>query len=141
MTKQIGRWKAGESGNRAGRPPGRPDRRAQWRAELGEALPEIMARLVTTAKAGDTQAAALILSRCCPPVRPQREPTELPELAKAGTLGDQARAVIAAVAAGDISTDAAAELLRAVADAAKAVEVDELHRRLSALEGRAHEDK
>ena len=131
----------GKSGNPRGRPPGRPDKRAAWRAELGDALPAILARLVEAAKAGDVQAAALILSRVAPPVRPQREPVELPALAKARTLGEQARAILAAVAAGELSSDQAAELLAAVANAASAIETDELARRLDALEAKANGDK
>ena len=131
----------GKSGNPRGRPPGRPDKRAAWRAELGDALPAILARLVEAAKAGDVQAAALILSRVAPPVRPQREPVELPALAKARTLGEQARAILAAVAAGELSSDQAAELLAAVANAASAIETDELARRLDALEAKANGDQ
>jgi len=132
--KRKGPWKPGESGNPAGKPKGAKDRRTAWRTALADELPAIMAKLTATALAGDVQAAALILSRCCPPVRPSREPAALPELAKATTLGDQARAVIAAVAAGAVAADTAAELLRAVADAAKAIELDGMDRRLRALE-------
>lgn len=136
-----GRWKPGESGNPAGKPKGAKDRRTAWRTALAGELPAIMARLVEAARAGDVSAASLILSRVAPPLRQQREPIELPALAKAGTLGEQARAVLEAVAKGEIATDAAAELLAAVANAAAAIETDELARRLDALEAKANGDQ
>ena len=69
--KRKGRpWKPGQSGNPAGRPRGVPDRRAAWRAELGEALPLILRRLIADALNGDTAAAALLLARVAPPLRP-----------------------------------------------------------------------
>jgi hypothetical protein len=135
------KFRKGQSGNPQGRPKGRPDKRAAWRAELGDALPAILSRVIEAAKAGDVQAAALILSRVAPPLRPQREPVELPALAKAGSLADQARAVIASVAAGELSTDQAGELLAALANAAAAVETDELQKRIAALEAQANGDE
>jgi hypothetical protein len=137
-TKSKGRWKPGESGNPKGKPKGAKDRRTAWRTALADELPAIIARLVEAARAGDVQAAALILSRVAPPLRPQREPVELPALAKAGSLADQARAVLVAVATGALSTDQAGELLAALANAAAAIEVDELQARIAALEAQAN---
>lgn len=131
-----GRWKTGESGNPAGKPKGAKDRRTAWRTALADELPGIMRKLVEAARAGDVSAASLILSRVAPPLRQQREPVELPALAKAHTVGDQARAVLAAVADGRLSPDVAAELLGAVASAAAAIETSELAARITALESR-----
>src|SRR5690606_41062991 len=107
-TRRTGRWKPGESGNPAGKPKGAIDRRSKWRAELGDALPAILAKLVDAAKAGDTTAAGLILSRVAPPLRPARETAVVAGLAEAGTIAGRAEAVLAAAARGELPSDAAA---------------------------------
>jgi hypothetical protein len=53
-----------------------------------------------------------------------------------GTLSDQGQLILQATAAGRIAPGQAAQLLGAIAAQAKIVEVDELARRLSALETR-----
>ncbi len=112
MKKQL--FKPGQSGNPKGRPKGIADRRTQWRDSLRAELPDLLARLLELAKAGDPNAIKMILDRVAPPLRSQAEPIELPALAKAVTLSDKAAAVIAAVADGSIGTDAASDLLGAL---------------------------
>lgn len=58
----------------------------------------------------------------------------LPVLAAAGTLAEQGRAVIEALAAGTLAPVAAANALQAIAAQAKVVETNELLKRVEALE-------
>lgn len=128
------KFKPGKSGNPKGRPKGIADRRTQWRDNLRMELPDLLSKLVQMAREGDPHALKLILDRVAPPLRPQAEPIDLPGLASAGTLTERAQAVVAAVAAGEIGTDAASDLLTALGSVARITEIDELAARVAALE-------
>jgi hypothetical protein len=130
MTKK-GTWRPGESGNPKGKPPGSGEVQ-KLRTAIAAHIPEIIERLVTAAKSGDIQAARLLLERVLPPVKAieQAEPVNLPP----GTLTEQGRAVMDAVAAGELSPTQAAALLGALGTLARVTELDELERRLRALE-------
>ncbi len=130
-TKPPGRWKAGESGNPAGRKPGTGEL-AKLRAAIGEHVPEIINQLVAAARGGDIQAARLILERVLPPVKAIEQPQaiDLPE----GTLTDQGRAVLRSVAAGELAPGQGAQLLTAIGTLGKIAELDELAARITALE-------
>ena len=130
------KFKPGKSGNPKGRPKGIKDRRTQWRDTLRKELPDLLTKLVQMAKEGDPQALKLILDRVAPPLRAQSEPVEIPTLAAAGTLTERAQAVITAVADGALSTDAASDLLAALANVARITEIDELAARVAALENK-----
>ena len=54
----------------------------------------------------------------------------------AGTLTDQGRAVVAAIAAGKLAPSQGAALLASLGTLAKLTEADELKRRIAALEGK-----
>ena len=126
-------WRAGQSGNPRGRRPGSGEV-AKLRAAIAEHVPTILERLVAAALQGDVSAARLLLERVCPPLKATEEaaPLALPD----GTLTEQGRAVLGAVAAGDLAPGQGAALLGAIGTLARVVEVDELARRLTALEAR-----
>ena len=126
-------WKPGQSGNPAGRKPGTGEV-ARLRAAISEQVPEIINRLVEAAKAGDVSAARLLLERVIAPLKAAEvaAPLALPE----GTLTEQGRAVMAAVAAGGLAPGQGAALLGALGTVAKLIEADELDRRIAALEAR-----
>ena len=133
LKTKRGTWKPGQSGNPTGKPPGSGELQ-RLRAAIGEHVPEIIDQLVTAARAGDIQAARLILERVLPPVKAI-------ELAQAvdmppGTLTDQGRSVLAAVAAGELAPGQGAQLLAAIGTLGKVVEVDELAARIAALEAK-----
>lgn len=130
--KRPGRWKAGESGNPKGKPPG-TGQLQKLRATLAKDVPDILKMLGTAAKAGDMQAARLILERVLPPVRAIEQPQALP-LPAGGSLTDQGRAVLSAVAAGNLAPGQGAQLLAAIGTLGKIVELDELAARITALE-------
>lgn len=135
MTKKRG-FQPGVSGNPEGRPQGVPDRRRILRDTLSGELPAIVAKLVDAAKAGDVQAASLIMSRCLPPLRPQREPTAVPGIPGDASATEVAQALVAAATRGELASDAAAELIAALAAVARIREVDELTQRIATLESR-----
>ena len=126
-------WKPGQSGNPKGRPPGTGEV-AKMRAAITGNVPAILESLTTAALAGDVQAARLLLERALPPIKPveQSQPLSLPD----GTLTEQGRAVLASVAAGELAPGQGAALLGAIGTLARVSEVDELARRIEALEDR-----
>jgi hypothetical protein len=128
----MGKWKKGESGNPRGRPRGAGEI-ARLRAAIGRAVPDILAALIEKAQAGDVQAAKLLLERTLPPVKPIELPEALP--LEGATLTDQGRAVLHLLAAGEIGPMQAAALLSAIGQLARVAEIDELTRRIEALEG------
>ena len=124
-------WKPGQSGNPAGKPSGSGELQ-KLRAAIGEHVPEIINQLVAAARGGDIQAARLILERVLPPVKAIEQPQaiNLPD----GTLTEQGRAVLAAVAAGELAPGQGAQLLAAIGALGKIAELEELAARITALE-------
>lgn len=129
--KKRGRWKAGESGNPKGRPPGIGEI-AKLRASIAEHVPGIITNLVASAKAGDAQAARLLLERVIPPMKSTElaAPLKLPD----GSLTEQGRAVLAAVSLGDLAPGQGAQLMAAIGSLARVAEIDELTERIAKLE-------
>lgn len=124
-------------GNQAAKGKGRPH--GSYRGALLECIDPARFRVLVEAlyrKAldeGDMTAAQVLINRLVPPLKPRSEaqPFTLPD----GALLDQARAVMAAVAAGTIAIDDAKAMLSALADVAKIQEITDLIPRLEALEG------
>ena len=126
-------WKPGQSGNPAGRKPGTGEV-ARLRAAIAEHVPPIIAKLTAAALAGDVGAARLLLERVIPPLKASEESAALalPD----GTLTEQGRAVLGAVALGDLAPGQWAALLASLGTLAKLTETDELERRIRALEAK-----
>ena len=126
-------WKPGQSGNPKGRPPGTGEV-AKMRAAIADRVPQLLAAMMARALDGDVGAARLLLERAIAPLKAaeQAQALSLPD----GTLTDQGRAVLAAVAAGELAPGQGAALLGAIGTLARVSEVDELARRIEALEGK-----
>lgn len=131
-SKKPGRWKPGQSGNPNGKKPGSGELQ-RLRASIAADVPDILAGLVAAAKGGDAQAAKLILERIFPAVKPVEQTQEL-DLPEGGTLTAQGRAVLSAVALGDLAPGQGAQLLAAIGSLARVTEIDELTQRITALE-------
>lgn len=133
-SSRKGRWKPGESGNPKGRKPGTGEV-ARLRASIADRVPELLAALMAKALEGDVGAARLLLERAVAPLKAAEQPhaLTLPD----GSLTDQGRAVLAAVAAGELAPSQGAALLGVIGQLARVAEVDELARRIEALEARA----
>ncbi len=128
------KWQSGQSGNPSGRKPG-TGKIDKLRSALAKELPDVLEALVTQAKAGDTGAIKLILERTVPALRPVDTAAPL-NLPVDGGLADQGRAVLAALASGYLPVNQAAGILQGLGNLAKLVELDELEKRIAALEGK-----
>ena len=128
------KWQSGQSGNPGGRKPG-TGKVEKLRAALAKELPEVLDALVAQAKAGDIGAIKLVLERTVPALRPVDAVAPL-NLPVDGGLADQGRAVLAALAAGHLPANQAAGILQGLGNLAKLVELDELEKRIAALEGK-----
>lgn len=126
-----GLFAVGNSGG--GRPKGSPDRRtAPFRQKIDDALPDILDTVIREAKGGDMAACRILMDKSLPALRPVDVARPLP--VSGDTLTERAASTIDAVGSGNITVDEAARLLQALGAAAKIVEVDELTRRIEALE-------
>ena len=130
--KRSAAWKPGQSGNPAGRPKGIPNPQARLRKLID--VEALIKRLSESAAKGNTRAAELLLDRALPPLRAVAEPVQMPGLADAATLTAKAEAIVSLVADGKISPDVGTAMLGAIGQLAKAAEIDELARRIAALE-------
>ena len=124
-------WKPGQSGNPEGRPAGTGEV-AKLRAAIADRVRELVAAMMARALDGDVGAARLLLERAIAPLKAaeQSQALSLPD----GTLTQQGRAVMASVAAAELAPGQGAELLGAIGTLARVTEIDELARRIEALE-------
>ena len=125
-------WRKGQSGNPAGKPLGSGELQ-RLRTAIAGHVPAIINQLVTAAQSGDVAAARLLLERVLPPVKAVEQPQAV-AMPTEGTLTNQGRAVLAAVAAGQLAPSQGAALLGAIGTLARVTELDELTRRITALE-------
>lgn len=130
--KKRGSWKPGQSGNPAGRPPGVGEI-GKLRAAIGKRVPELLAAMMNKALEGDVGAARLLLERAIAPLRAaeHQQVLALPN----GTLTEQGRAVLVAVASGELAPSQGAALVSAIGTLARVTEIDELAKRIEKLEG------
>lgn len=130
QANEKGQWKPGQSGN----PGGRPKRIGLVRDLLQPRQAELVKKAVDLALAGDVAALRLCMERLSPPLRASSEPVVIAGLAEANTLTDRCEVIVRAVGSGVISPTVGGELLAAMGNLAKAMETDELARRITALE-------
>ena len=126
-----GRWKAGQSPNPAGRPKG-VGLTAQMREALKQATPLVLKSMIQRAIDGDTKAAAIVLARSMPELRPTDEvlPIDLGD----GTAADRGRRAVDALATGEVSPQQAEAALATLTSLARLVESTELEARIAQLE-------
>lgn len=126
-------WKPGQSGNPKGRKPGTSEVQ-KLRAAIAAKVPEILNALLAQALEGDVAAARLLLERTVAPLKAVEppQPLTLPD----GSLTEQGRAILAAVASAELAPSQGAALLGALGTLARVAEVDELAARVAALESK-----
>src|SRR5262249_24385079 len=130
----FGRFPKGVSGNPQGRPPGSRNRAT----ELAEALLDgeaeaLIRKLLDLALAGDPAALKLCLER----IVPRRERTlrfAAPKIESAADIAAACGAITAAAAEGAIGPADAAELMRMIDIAMRAIAAGDFDRRLRLLE-------
>ena len=129
----MAKFKPGMSGNANGRPQGTDDRRREARKLLDSHREALIEKVVDLALKGDTVALRICIDRIVPALRPKDLPILLakPE----GSLSDYGRTVLEAMAGGEISPDEGSTVMSVISAQARIVEVDELERRVAALEG------
>ena len=133
----AGRFAPGQSGN----PKGRASSESKGlRAKLATDGEAVLSVVLEAAKAGDLAACKLVLDRVCPALKPTAAPVYIPLPPQAGIAGT-ARAFIDAAARGDLPADIAAQMVTAVASLARIVEIDDLGKRLDALEASSYDPR
>jgi hypothetical protein len=126
----------GASGNPAGRPKGIKDKRHRFNEAIESMIPQVLDSVFQKAIAGDMTAAKMLLDRTLPTKRPEQERVQMP--IKENTASN-ARDVLKSVFDGEVSPDVGVSLLSAITGVLKAVELEDLARRIDALEGRKNE--
>ena len=86
---------------------------AKLREAIAGDLPEIIESIVRQAKDGDVQAAKLLLDRVVPALKPQQAQVTIEGLANT-SRADQARTVVAALGAGEVSPEQSQSLLAGI---------------------------
>lgn len=130
----MAKYKKGKSGNPGGRPPGIRDKRVQFRDLIADRAEDIVLKVIEKALEGDSTAYRLCMERIIPALRPRDEPVSL--TAFEGTLSDQGRTILTAMASGDLTPQQAGELLAALGSQARLVEATEIEARIRALESK-----
>jgi hypothetical protein len=124
------KFKAGVSGNPKGRPKNKTAA-TLLRKSIIDDMPDIILKLVEQAKNGDTAAAKILLDRCCPALKPQAMAINLPAN---GTLAEQGNEIIKATLSGLIPPDIGSQLITALSNQGKLIELQELTQRVEKLE-------
>lgn len=126
------KFKAGQSGNPAGRPKGALGKATRWREALEPHGDELFKVAVEHALDGDMQALKLCLERISPAIKPSSDPVMFD--LSGNTLSDKAESVLQAIADGVIDVDSGRKLIGAISDLGRIIEVDSILERLEALE-------
>jgi hypothetical protein len=127
-------FRKGQSGNPAGKPRGAKDKRTVLRSLLQPRAEKLIEKAVDLALNGDTTALRICIDRIIPTMKAKDSPVRIGKLA--GSLTDQGRTVLDAMAEGSITPDEAATLMQAISAQARIIAVDELERRVSAIEAK-----
>lgn len=129
----MSKFVKGQSGNPAGRPKGNKNTSGELRQAIAAELPGIISTLVDEAKGGNAQAAAILISRVLPPLRPTAEASAV-AIEEGATLAERAEAIAAAALSGSLAPDVASQLINVVSQQARIIEISELEQRITALE-------
>lgn len=129
----TGRFKAGQSGNPAGRPKGALSPAMKL---IKQASPAVLQQVIAQAIDGDMQAAALILARGVPALKATLEPVILMtgQEYKAMNTAERAEAIMGAALSGTVPPDVAKQLLESLGACANIAEWADLAERIEALE-------
>lgn len=130
----MGQWTKGTSGNSKGRPKGSKSKALSLRQSLADECADIIKTVVEQAKAGDLQAAKIILDRIMPTVR-AIEPSITIDIDRELPLMQKARLALDAGLSGQIPVSAAVAMAGALAMLSEKSEIAERLQKIEAALG------
>lgn len=137
MTTGKPGFQPGQSGNPAGRPKGSRNKTTVALEKILDGDAEsILRKAVEMAQDGDPTAMRLCLDRLLPARKDRPISFALPPIETTDDLPKATGAIVAAVAAGELTPSEAAEISKTLDVHVRAIEATELHRRMAALEAR-----
>lgn len=141
MTETTGRkqrgkpFEKGHSGNPAGRPRGSRHKVTLLAEKLmSDDAEAIVKAVVDAAKGGDLTAAKIVLDRIAPARRDNPVRFDLPAINSPADAAKASAAILAAVAAGELTPSEADQVSKVVDTFVRALEAHEFEKRLQALE-------
>src|SRR5215813_10533399 len=131
----MAKFKKGQSGNPSGKPKGRRNATTILFDELlRDNAKELIEKAVEMAKGGDGPALRLCIDRLAPPRKDRPVWFDLPKMKEARDAVNASAAIVAAVAAGDLTPSEAAELSKVVDGYARTLQAAEFEERITKLE-------
>jgi hypothetical protein len=130
----MGKFKAGQSGNPAGKPKGTIHKVTQLRDALLDDVPALLERTKKAALEGDMTAMKILLDRTVPTLKPGQATVYLPELDVDMPVHQKASIITNAVVTGDIPAESGLSLLKMAEALAKILETTQIREELDALE-------
>lgn len=128
-------FEQGKSGNPNGRPRGNTSSliiKEALAAVFEDGESGLIKNICESAKAGDIQAATILINRLYPALKPVQEVT--PFTLAGDNPAEQAQSVLAAVAGGQIPVEIGVQLIAAISQTLQIMEVTELAERLEQIE-------
>jgi hypothetical protein len=125
-----------EKGNAmgAGRPPGSRNRSTRLLDEIGsEGIEEVIRKVAEVAKEGNMRAASILLARTWPRGRGRPVVLDLPPVETAGAIVQAHAAVVAQMAAGEITPEEASSVGDVLENQRRAIETEVHEQRIQAL--------
>jgi Family of unknown function (DUF5681) len=130
----------GQSGNPAGKPRGTRHRVTVLAEKLMQDDTEAVVRaVIDAAKGGDMTAARLILDRIAPARKGCPISFPLPKIDTTADVTNALSAVVASIASGELTPEEATAVSSVIETKRKAIEIQEIEKRVVALERMAHE--
>src|SRR4051812_40575112 len=124
MTESRPGFQPGQSGNPAGRPKGSPSRATLALEAIFDGEAEALTpKGIELALEGDPQALRMCMDRLVPPRRDRPVTFDLPPIESAADITSASRALLEAVAAGDLTPSEAADIGKSLDVHARAIEV------------------
>lgn len=130
----MSKFKAGQSGNPAGKPKGTIHKVTELRNALMDDIPALLERTKQAAMEGDMTAMKILLDRTVPPLKPGQATVYLPELDVDMPVHQKASIITDAVVSGDIPAESGLSLLQMAEALAKILEVTQLREELDQIE-------
>jgi hypothetical protein len=128
----MAKFKPGVSGNPRGRPVGLLDRRGRARQLIDTQKEQLIAKAIQLALGGDTAALKLCMERICAPIKAVDIPVLLDNLPNSSSA--RGEFILERIAAGSITPDEGTQLMAALAQHVRIVQMSEFEARLEVVE-------